>query len=564
MTSLHIVHKPTQMRINFDELVIDNFAGGGGASTGIERAIGRPVDIAINHDPEALAMHAVNHPHTMHLCESVWDVDPLEVTRGRPVGLVHLSPDCKHFSRAKGGTPVEKKIRGLAWVALRWIAKTKPRIISLENVGEFTTWGPVVVGEDGMARPCPKRKGREFESFINAIKRHGYTVEYKELKASDYGAKTIRTRFFLIARRDGQPIVWPEITHGDPASEGVKSGKLKPWHTASECIDWSIPCPSIFERKRPLAEATCRRIAKGLMRYVVDCADPFIVRIGQNGGNGAYSNDINTPLTTVVSKNEHLLVQPLISRQFGKSVGSPVDSPIGSVTAGGMGKSALVSAFLAKHYGGRCTKPCSGMGDPVSTITQRDHNSLVTAHITKFRNGSVGSAIDEPVHTITAGGESKRPAGSPHAMGLVTSNMVKLRGTNVGHDIREPMHTISAGGLHHAEVRAFLIKYFGTDQKPRLDHPMHTVTTKDRFGLVTVHGEEYEIVDIGMRMLQPRELYRAQGFPDDYIIGDDAEQGLKLTKSAQVRMCGNSVCPDVMAALVSENFNKQANKMEAA
>ncbi|MCF7821173.1 MAG: DNA cytosine methyltransferase, partial [Mariprofundaceae bacterium] len=256
MTKLHVVHKPTQMRMNFDELVIDNFAGGGGASTGIERAIGRPVDIAINHDPEALAMHAANHPHTLHLCESVWDVNPLEVTRGRPVGLVHLSPDCKHFSRAKGGKPVEKKIRGLAWVGIRWLVLTKPRLLTMENVGEFITWGPLVEGKDGKMRPCPKNKGREFNVFINAIRRHGYNVEWKELRACDYGAPTIRKRLFLVARRDGEPIVWPEPTHCDPNSDAVKSGALKPWRTAAECIDWNIPCPSIFERKRPLAENT--------------------------------------------------------------------------------------------------------------------------------------------------------------------------------------------------------------------------------------------------------------------------------------------------------------------
>jgi len=510
---------PTQLFMNFDELVIDNFAGGGGASTGIEQAIGRPVDIAINHDPEALAMHAANHPHTRHICESVWDVNPLEVTCGRPVGLVHLSPDCKHFSRAKGSTPVEKKIRGLAWVGLRWLALTRPRILELENVCEFVTWGPLVNNGNGKMKPCPKNKGREFNIFVNAIRRHGYHVEWRAMKGSDYGAPTTRTRLFLVARRDGLPVVWPAPTHADPKSEAVRRGSLHPWRTAAECIDWSIPCPSIFERKRPLVDNTCRRIAKGIMRYVVNNNDPFIVRIGQTGGSGAYSRDIHAPLSTIVSKNEHLLVRPFISRQFGQGVGSDVSEPIGTVTAGGMGKSALCTAFLAKHY-----------------------------------TGVVGMPVDSPLHTITAHDHHS----------VVTSNLIKLRGDNVGQPVDQPLRTITAGGNHHAEVRAFLIKYYGTGGKTEMAKPMPTVTTRGKFGLVTVFGESYQIIDIGMRMLQPRELFRAQGFPDDYIIGDDPEQGLKLTKSAQVRMCGNSVCPDIARALVGANYKIEDEKISCS
>ncbi|SCX40602.1 DNA cytosine methyltransferase [Nitrosospira sp. Nsp1] len=346
------------------ELIIDNFAGGGGASTGIELALGRHVDIAINHDPEAVAMHAANHPQTRHYCESVWEIDPLAVTQGRPVGLVWLSPDCKHFSKAKGGKPVEKSIRGLAWVALRWIAKTKPRVLMLENVEEFVTWGPLVAGPDGKLYPCPKRKGRDFIAFCNAMRRHGYDVEYRELRACDYGAPTIRKRLVLIARCDGQPISWPDPTHGDPKSPAVKAKRLKPWRTAAECIDWSIPCPSIFERKRPLADATCRRIAKGIVRYVVNAHRPFIVpvthqgsdrvesidepmrtitgahrgekalatacitRIGHNGGNGDYSNTADEPLRTIVSKNEHLLVMPtLVEIGYGEREGQQPRAP---------------------------------------------------------------------------------------------------------------------------------------------------------------------------------------------------------------------------------------------
>jgi DNA (cytosine-5)-methyltransferase 1 len=259
---------PPQMGLNFSgEITVDNFAGGGGASTGIEAGLGRPVDIAINHDPASIAMHEVNHPHTRHYCESVWDIDPRKVCAGRPVGLAWFSPDCKHFSKAKGGKPVEKKIRGLAWVVLRWAATVHPRVIMLENVEEFITWGPLTTDPEGNCYPCPKKKGRTFNSFVNALKRHSYTVEWKELRACDYGAPTIRKRLFLVARCDGQPISWPEPTHGDPKSAAVKSGQLKPWRTAAECIDWSLPCPSIFDRKKPLAEATLRRIAKGTSRH---------------------------------------------------------------------------------------------------------------------------------------------------------------------------------------------------------------------------------------------------------------------------------------------------------
>ena len=474
------------------ELIIDNFAGGGGASTGIEAAFGRPVDVAINHDPEALSMHAANHPHTAHYCESVWDVDPIEVTRNQPVGLVWLSPDCKHFSKAKGGKPVEKKIRGLAWVALRWAATVRPRVIMLENVEEFITWGPL--GSDG--RPCPERKGKTFAAFVNALKRQGYAVDWKELRACDYGTPTIRKRLFLIARRDGLPIRWPEATHGSPTSEAVRRGKLKPWRTAAECIDWETPCPSIFERSRPLADATCRRIAKGIMRYVVGAAEPFIVKSG------------------VVVEHPFLTEHANGSNQRVFNINEPLRTQCAQVKGGHF---ALVSAFLAKHYTGVVGAP---MADPLHTITATDHHSLVT------------------------------------------SNLVKLRGDNIGQPTDDPLRTISAGGTHFAEVRAFLVKYYGTDQDPNLREPLHTITTKDRFGLVTVKGEDYAIADIGMRMLSPRELYRCQGFPDNYIIGDNPEQGLSLTKTAQVRMVGNSVCPPLSQALVEANFKHEAMFME--
>lgn len=515
-----------------DELIIDNFAGGGGTSSGLEAAFGRPVDVAINHDPAALAMHRANHPHTRHLCESVWDVDPREI-KG-PVGLVWLSPDCKHFSKAKGGTPVEKRIRGLAWVALRWAAIKQPRVIMLENVEEFVTWGPVVRHEDGAHRPCPRRKGREFNAFVNALRRQGYAVDWRELRACDYGAPTIRKRFFLIARRDGLPIRWPEPTHGDPRSRDVLSGRLLPWRTAAECIDWSLPCPSIFLSKeegralgvrRPLADATLRRVAKGVMRYVVDAAEPFIVGLA-NGEHseraGSRATGIEQPLRTIHAGggNFALAAPTLVQTGYGERPGqSPrvpgIDKPLGTVVEGG-GKHALVSAFLAKHYGGVVGYGLHG--EPLHTVTSSDHHSLVTSH------------------------------------------MVKLRGDNIGHGAAEPLHTVSAQGFHFGEVRAFLVKYYGSDQDPRLLDPLHTVTTRDRFALVTVAGEQYAIADIGLRMLSPRELFRAQGFRDDYIIDrgiDEDGWETRLTKTEQVRMCGNSVCPPVARALVEANFQHE-------
>jgi len=526
------------------ELIVDNFAGGGGTSTGIEMA-GFSVDIAVNHDPEALGIHEMNHPGTKHFCENVWDVDPLVATQGQPVGLAWFSPDCKHFSKAKGGKPVEKKIRSLAWVVIRWAKAVRPRVIVLENVEEFETWGPLTAGN----KPCPIGRGKTFRAWKSQLERLGYEVDYKILRASDYGAPTIRKRLFLVARCDGQPIIWPEPTHGDPKRNPlmVKTGILKPWRTAAEIIDWSLPCPSIFDRKIPLADATCRRIAKGIMRYVVNSPDPFIVRIGQTGGNGAYSYPVDSPLTTIVSKAEHLLISPtLVQTGYGEREGqSPrvpgLDKPLGTVVAGGQ-KHALVSAFLAKHYGGVVG---SSVGTPLGTVTSIDHHSLVVAHIKRDFSQSIGADANDPLGSITAGGNGKAS--------IVTSNLVKLRGTNIGQSVENPLQTVTAGGLHFGEVRAFLIKYYGTDQNPRLTEPLHTVTAKDRFGLVTVYGNEYMIVDIGMRMLTPRELARAQGFPDDYVLDPIMANGKHVNKTGQVRLIGNSVCPPLAEAIVKAN-----------
>lgn len=442
------------------ELVIDLFAGGGGASTGIEQALGRHVDIAVNHDPEAVSLHQANHPQTKHFVSDVFEVDPVAVCEDQPIGLLWASPDCKHFSKAKGGKPVSKKIRGLAWVIVKWAKLKRPRKIIVENVEEFQTWGPVLAG----GRVCPERKGRTFRTWKRSFERMGATVEHRELRACDYDTPTIRKRLFVVISFDDAPIVWPQKTNGPG---------LKPYRTAAECIDWSIPCPSIFERQKPLVDATLRRIAHGLKRFVIDAATPFIVPVTHQGDSRVHS--IDEPVRTITSAERGelaLSVPTLIQTGYGERPGQAprvpgLEKPLGTAVDGQ--KHALVAAFLAKHFGGNAT-PGWPLDKPISTVTTVDH----------------------------------------HAM--VTSNLVKLRGTSNSAASDEPLATVSAGGTHHAEVRALLIKYYGQQQDPRLDEPMHTVTTKDRFGLVTIKGELYEIADIGMRMLQPRELYTAQGF----------------------------------------------------
>lgn len=507
------------------ELIIDNFAGGGGTSTGLEQAFNRPVDVAINHDPKALAMHRVNHPETRHYCESVWDIDPIQVTGNQPVGLVWLSPDCKHFSKAKGGKPVEKKIRGLAWVALRWAAKTRPRVIMLENVEEFKTWGDLAT--DG--KPCPKNKGRTFKSFVNALKKQGYQVDYRELRACDYGSPTIRKRFFLIARRDGLKIQWPQPTHGHPDSIQVQKGNLKPWRTAAECIDWSIECPSIFTRTRPLATATLERIAGGLKKFVFDNPDPFII----NGmapvltecanASNKRSMPINEPLRTICAQTKgghHALIAPSLVLNTSGHLGNNVMNPLHTIATGE--HHGLVSAFLAKNYTGVVG---SSAKEPVHTITTKDHNSLVVSHLSKMKNNCIGQELSEPIHTMT------------------TVNQF-------------------------AEVRAFLTAFYGNEKDGNsIGEPLRTIPTRDRFGLVTVGQQQYQIVDIGFRMLQPVELFKAQGFPDSYIFEkglDERGNEIKLTKTEQTRMVGNSVCPQLARALVEANFSHEKKYRGAA
>lgn len=541
------------------ELIIDNFAGGGGASIGISLALGRPVDVAINHDPIAIAMHRINHPGTYHYCEDVWAVDPRKVVRkfdNAPVALCWLSPDCKHFSKAKGGKPVEKNIRGLAWVAVRWAATVKPRVIILENVEEFKTWGPLL--KDGM--PDPDKKGRTLNAFINALKRQGYRVEWKELRACDYGAPTIRKRLFLIARCDGQRIVWPEPTHGDPDRIEVAAGLLKPWRTAAEIIDWSLECPSIFERKRPLAENTMRRIARGIQRFVIENPRPFIVKVNHSGSGGDFrGQEVGEPMQTITAKNGWGIVAPSlipIAHYNGSNPAHSVKEPLRTITANPKGgHMALVAAFLAKYHGERGPEDCNTRGqspkDPLRTLDTSNRFSLVTAHLAKHYGGGYtgpGASVEEPLPTVTTVDHNA----------LVTSHLIKLRGTcQHGAPVTEPAPTVTAGGLHIGEVRAFLLKYYGTATGQNLNDPAHTVTTKDRIGLVTVHGEDYQIVDIGMRMLEPHELFAAQGFPADYIIDRD-ENGKRFSKAAQVAKCGNSVSPPLAEALVRANLAEMA------
>ena len=483
------------------ELVVDLFAGGGGASTGIEQAIGRPVDIAVNHDPEAVSLHTANHPQTRHFCSDVFEVDPLTVTEGQPVGLLWASPDCKHFSKAKGGKPVSKKIRGLAWVVIKWAKLTKPRVICLENVEEFQTWGPL--GPNN--RPCPERKGLTFQRWKKQLENLGYKVEHRELRACDYGAPTIRKRLFLVARCDGLPIVWPTPTHAKPDAKGKVPAGMKPWRTAADCIDWSIPAPSIFERDKPLADATCRRIAKGIMRYVVEAEQPFIVP-----GVAA------------------TLVQTGYGERPGQAPRVPgLDKPLGTVVAGQ--KHALVQAFLAKHYTGVIG---TELEHPAGTVTTVDHHSLVTANLIHMGHGEGKEGGKRWSHGIR--------------------------------DAQDPLNTITAQGAAAGVVHSFLVKYYSEGgQDAACTDPMHTIPTKDRMGLVMVRGEPYAIVDIGLRMLTPRELYRAQGFPDSYVI-DTGAAGEPITKTAQVRMCGNSVCPPLSHALVKANYcERQALRIAA-
>lgn len=532
-----ITTQPPAVRLFDDEGCVDLFAGGGGTSTGIEMALGRPPDVAINHNAEALAMHKANHPTTRHLREDVRDVDPAEALRGKRCGFAWFSPDCTFHSKARGGRPFRdrdraRRIRGLIGVAIKWAATVRPRVIFVENVEEIEFWAPL--GADG--RPDPERRGENFRRWVARLRNLGYVVEWRQLRASDYGAPTSRKRLFIIARCDGRPIVWPTPTHGRMAA--------RPYRTAAECIDFSIPVPSIFltpsqarawalahgteTPRRPLAAATLRRVARGVWRYVIDAAEPFIIKYNGTNTDAFRGQRLHEPIRTLDTSNRFALVAPtLIQTSYGERQGQEprtldLFAPLGTIVAGGI-KHSLVAAFLAKHNGGH---EATGQvaTRPMDTIVARDNKALVTSHLLKLYGSSeAGVTVDQPMPTVTA------------------------------------------HGGHLAEVRAFLLKYYGTKKDGcALPLPLDTITTKARYGLVTVaiDGEEYAIADIGMRMLTPRELFRAQGFPDDYEIdrGIDIHTGkpVRFTKKAQTRLVGNSVPPHVAAAIIRANAGAAA------
>lgn len=538
------------------EIVVDNFAGGGGASTGIEIAMGRSVDVAINHDPAAIAMHRANHPGTKHYTEDVWKVDPVEACDGHPVALAWFSPDCKHFSKAKGGKPCSKKIRGLAWVAVKWAKAVHPRVIMLENVEEFQEWGRL----DKDNKPDPRHKGETFKRFVGQLEKLGYSVEYRMLRACDYGAPTIRRRFFLIARCDGNPIVWPEPTHADPESEDVSKGIKEPWRPVADVLKFNLPCPSIFDSAdeiwekyhiraiRPLADATMRRIARGIQKFVIDNPHPFIVQVNHKG-DGFRGQDINEPLDTITAKHGTGIVEPVIApvevRNNHGSSGNDVKEPLRTVTTGG--HHMLAAANLIQYHGEKNGKEVRGQDaqEPLKTADASNRYGLVSTFISKYYSGdSIASGSDKPLPTVTAFDHNA----------LCAVTVTQFNHYSIGQEVTKPLNTLTAQTNHFGEVCAFLVKYYGNGENAvPCDEPAPTITAKDRMGLVTVQGQDYQIVDIGLRMLTPRELFDAQGFPEDYIIDVDAD-GKAYPRSEQVARCGNAVCPPVPTALVRANL----------
>ncbi|MGE4293313.1 MAG: DNA cytosine methyltransferase [Desulfovibrio sp.] len=690
------------------EIIIDSFAGAGGASMGIRMALGRDPDVCVNHDPVAVAIHTANHPGSIHHCKSVWEVTPQELGMGLPVGLLHASPDCKHFSKAKGGKPLSQNIRDLAWVIVRYAEALFPRVIIMENVEEFQDWGPL---DPATGRPIPQRKGETFREWLAALKRLRYRVEWRELRACDYGAPTIRKRLFILARRDGLPIVWPKPTHGNPKSKAVKSGKLARWRTAAECINWSDPAPSIFERARPLAENTLRRVAKGIERYVVDAEKPFLVKAchayhhfrgqaldeplrsistqpgfalacphlttyyGIKGGADLRAHPVDDPLRTASTENRFGLVFPCLVTNTSGHAAQDIADPAPTLTTGG--QQMLCAPYLTEHANsstqrvfpadeplrtqvaqvkrGHFSLACPvliGAGGPtysgeparaeapLGTIVAKNTRAVCTAHIVKNYTGVVGSAADAPLGTFTAVDHNslcvchvQRMHGRSVGQGVETplgtvcghskdqicaASMVKMRGNAAnlapGSPADSPLDTVSAGGLHHGVSCAHLLKYYGTACGHAMGDPAHTVTSKHRLGLVesrtggghaaevralllrfraeerarreakavrmdwldellldtfagevVIEGQVYVIDDIGLRMLRPRELARAQGFPDEYILDPIKPNGKRVTATEQVRGIGNSVCPPLEAALVRANVPELAvEKAEVA
>lgn len=540
------------------KLIVDNFAGGGGASTGIEMATGISVDIAINHDPEAIRMHKTNHPNTEHYCENVWAVNPIEACKGNPVALAWFSPDCKHFSKAKGGKPKDKNIRGLAWVALRWAGLVRPDVIMLENVEEFKTWGPL----NRRHHPIKSKQGQTFQKFVSQLENLGYTVEFRELVAADYGAPTMRKRFFMVARCDGKPIVWPEPTHAPADSEEVKAGLLKPYVGAYTQLDFSLPCPSIFDTKeeimekygiravRPLAPKTMERIARGLKKFVIDNAEPFIVQVNHSGAKSDYCNSMNDPLRVITAKHGFGIVEPYMVQigqtGFTADRSKDVREPLTTIVS--KNEHCLISPTLIQYHGETSENEVRGqkLDEPIMTVDGSNRYGLVTSFLHKYYDGGykgAGDSLENPLPTVTSWDHNS----------VCAATLIQMNNHCDGRDIKEPIPTITAGDGHFGEVRAFLMKFYGQGTGQDIKAPLDTVTTKDRFGLVTVNGVDYQIVDIGLRMLEPKELYGCQGFPDDYIIDHD-DTGKPYPRSEQVRRCGNAVCPPIPAALVKANL----------
>ena len=635
-----------------DEIVVDFFCGGGGAGTGLEMGLGRPVNVAKNHNPNAISMHTINHPGAVHYTTDVFEGDPDTECGGKAVGWFHMSPDCTHHSQAAGGQPRKREIRNLSWIGLKWAGMKRPRVISLENVKQILQWGRLIAKRDKATGrvvklggeiaapgevvpvgqqfliPDPKQRGRTWRRFVALLEGMDYVVEWKVIKACDFGAPTSRERLFMIARCDGQPIVWPEATHAKNPAKGQQK-----WKTAADCIDFTDLGKSIFGRKKDLAPATLRRVAKGMKKFVIDSAAPFIVPIANWSGETVQSAD--EPLRTVTSYPKggaFSVVSPIIApatHQGSDRINDPLD-PLPTVTCANRGELTLISPTLIQSgYGERPGQEprVPGLDQPLGTVVAGGvKHALAAAHLVKFRFNDAGKALDEPLPTITSGGNYQRPAGAAHAMGistvfmaqmnggfnttdaksiedpmttvtntgsqqqLVAANLVHLRGNCDARDVNDPLHTISAGGQHHGlasafmerafggsvgqdlddpaptitlspeheagalRVAAFLISYYGTENISACDSPAPTITTKDRLAMVTVmvKGTPYVIVDICLRMLKPAELYKAQGFPADYIISHGAD-GKPFTKTQQVHMCGNSVSPPPMAALARAN-----------
>lgn len=581
-------HSQTSM---LDEIIVDSFAGGGGASVGIELAAGRIVDIAINHDPDAILMHKTNHPYTTHYQASVWEVDPVEVCAGRPVGLLWASPDCKHFSKAKGGKPVEKHIRGLAWIVLRWAGTVRPRVIILENVEEFQTWGPLRKG-----KPIKSKAGETFHRWLEQLRNLGYSIEWRELVAADYGAPTTRKRFFLIARCDGRPIIWPEPTHAPADSLEVQAGRKKPWRSAAGIIDWGLPTPSIFSTKeeirkeygisavRPLAKNTMRRVARGVDKFVLKSASPFLVIVNHTGefrGQG-----LGEPLQTITAKHGYGVVNPIMApltvTNTTNSVGASADHPVHTITTAG--NQMMISPALVQYHTEQSEHVrAQGVTEPLLTVDASNRHGLATASLIRYSDNAQHRQMNEDqLHAITAsnreyltmtsivkyfggvvGAEVSAPLPTVTAVdhnALQTAHMVKLKGTNLGGPIQEPIQTVTAGGLHHGIVITAIEKV-GSEISLRNWPQIRSMLNEfcgyhladDEVILFGIGDAWYFMADIGLRMLTPCELYRANGFPADYIIDRDYA-GNNYGKSKQVARCGNAVPPPFAKALVAANF----------